>query len=146
MQRALELAAAGAALGEAPIGAVVVAGDRELAAAHNTRETEHDPCGHAEVNALRQAAHLRGAWRLDDCEIFVSLEPCAMCAGAMVLSRVRRCVYAASDPKAGFCGSLGNLAQFPGLNHHFSVESGVLQQEASEMLRGFFRRLRTKDR
>lgn len=145
MRRALELAASAAELGEVPIGAVVVVADQELAAAGNTRETQADPCGHAEINALRAAAARRGHWRLDGATVYVTLEPCAMCAGAMVLARIARCVYAAPDPKGGFCGTLGNLAQHPGLNHRFPVQAGVLQDEAAEQLRRFFRTLRSKD-
>lgn len=145
MRRALVVAAEAATRGEVPIGAVVVSGDLELAACGNTRESDADPCGHAEVNALRLAARRRCHWRLDDVTVFVTLEPCAMCTGAMVLARVARCVFATPDPKGGFCGTLGNLAQHPGLNHHFVVESGVLQVEAAEQLRAFFRSLRAKD-
>lgn len=145
MRRALELAASAAALGEVPIGAVVVVGESELASAGNTRETEADPCGHAEINVLRAAARRRGHWRLDDATIYVTLEPCAMCTGALVLARIARCVYAAPDPKGGFCGTLGNLAQHPGLNHRFPVQGGVLEAEAAEQLRSFFRSLRSKD-
>ncbi len=145
MRRALEVAAQAALRGEVPIGALVVVGDVEVAAAGNTRETEADPCGHAEVNALRAAARLRGHWRLDDATVYVTLEPCAMCAGAMVLARIARCVYAAPDPKGGFLGTLGNLAEHPGLNHHFLVVPGVLADEAADQLRRFFRALRSKE-
>jgi tRNA(adenine34) deaminase len=155
MQRALVLAREAGDRGEVPIGAVVVApgtGDRgieavgiELAGAGNTRETMVDPCGHAEVNAIRAAARARQDWRLDGCELYVSLEPCAMCAGAMVLARISRCVYAASDPKGGFCGTLGSLHDHPGLNHRFPVVGGVLETESAALLRAFFRSLRKKD-
>lgn len=146
MKRALQLADQAAIRGEVPIGAVVVVGDVEVAAAGNTRESAADPTGHAEINVLRAAGAARGHWRLDDATVYVTLEPCAMCAGAMVLARIVRCVYAAPDPKGGFLGTLGNLAEFPGLNHRFEVSSGVLQAEASEQLRSFFRSLRSKDR
>lgn len=143
MLQALEVAAEAGRQGEVPIGALVVVGGELIAAAGNTRETEHDPCGHAEVNALRAAARARGHWRLDGATVYVTLEPCAMCAGAMVLARIERCVYAAADPKGGFLGTLGNLAEHPGLNHRFAVRGGVLPQEASDQLRAFFKALRS---
>ncbi len=146
MKRALQLADQGALRGEVPIGAVVVVGNVEVAGAGNSRESAADPTGHAEINALRAAGTARGHWRLDDATVYVTLEPCAMCAGAMVLARIARCVYAAPDPKGGFLGTLGNLAEFPGLNHRFEVTSGVMQAEATEQLRSFFRSLRSKDR
>lgn len=139
--------------GEVPIGAVVVdpresgvngGVGTELAAAGNTRESEVDPCGHAEVNVLRAAAKARNDWRLDGCELFVTLEPCAMCTGALVLARISRCVYAAPDPKGGFCGTLGSLHEYPGLNHHFTVVAGVLQDESAVLLKSFFKSLRKK--
>jgi len=142
MQRALEVASWSLKTGDVPIGAVVVRGDEEVAVGWNTREATHDPCGHAEINALRAASQVSRQWRLDDCTLYVSLEPCAMCAGALVLARIKRCVFAASDPKAGFLGSLGNLGADPRLNHRFPVVSGVLAQEASEQIRSFFRSLR----
>jgi len=144
MRRALEVAAKAAEAGEVPVGAVIVCGDEELAVGDNTRERLRDPCGHAEVNALRAAATRRGHWRLDGCTLFVTLEPCAMCAGAMVLARIERCVFAASDPKGGFCGTLGDLSAHPRLNHRFAVTSGVLASEAAAQLRGFFAELRRK--
>lgn len=144
MRRALDRAAEAGRLGEVPIGAVVVAEGTLLAEAGNTRETAADPCGHAEVNALRAAGAARGRWHLDGATVYVTLEPCAMCAGAMVLARVGRCVYATADPKGGFLGSLGNLADFPGLNHRFAVERGLLGEEAAEQLREFFRKRRSK--
>lgn len=152
MQRALALAAEAAAVGEVPVGAVVVCRDaggaegseRELAVGVNTRERHADPCGHAEVNALRAAATARGHWRLDGCTLYVTLEPCAMCAGALVLARIDRVVYAAADPKGGFCGTLGDLSAWPGLNHRFEVVGGLCRDEAAAQLRGFFAALRTK--
>jgi tRNA(adenine34) deaminase len=138
MQRALMVAQRAADAGEVPVGAVVVCGGEEIAIGENTRERLADPCGHAEVNALRAAAAARGHWRLDGCTVYVTLEPCAMCAGAMVLARIDRCVYAAADPKGGFCGTLGDLSAHPGLNHRFAVTSGVLRDEAAAQLRSFF--------
>ena len=147
MQRALSIAQQAGEAGEVPVGAVIVCRDeagleRELAMGDNTRERLSDPCGHAEVNALRAAAAARGHWRLDGCTLYVTLEPCAMCAGAMVLARVDRVVFAAADPKGGFCGTLGDLSAWPGLNHRFAVTSGVCRDEASAQLKSFFANLR----
>jgi tRNA(adenine34) deaminase len=126
-----------------PVGAVVVNGAGEVVSrAHNTRETKGDPLGHAEILALRQAATRIGGWRLSGCTLYVTLEPCAMCAGALVNSRVRRLVYATEDPKAGFCGSLGNLVQDPRLNHRLEVRRGVLREESAALLKDFFAALR----
>jgi tRNA(adenine34) deaminase len=124
--------------GDVPIGAVVVRGDEVLGAAGNARERRGDPTAHAEIQALRQAAPRVGSWRLKGCTIYVTLEPCAMCAGAMVLARLDRLVFGAADPKAGFVGSLGNLVQDPRLNHRLDVESGVRAGEASALLKEFF--------
>ena len=109
----------------------------------NRRELDHDPTAHAELLAVRQAAAVQGDWRLDGCTLYVTLEPCAMCAGALVLARIARCVYAASDPKGGFLGTLGDLSSVPGLNHRYAVTSGVRKEESAIMLRQFFRRLRS---
>jgi tRNA(adenine34) deaminase len=132
-----------AELGEVPVGAVVVDGAGEIVGrAHNTKETNGDPLGHAEVLALRQAAARVGGWRLSGCTLYVTLEPCAMCAGALVNSRVRRLVFGTEDPKAGFCGTLGNLVQDPRLNHRLEVTAGVMREECSAVLKGFFAALR----
>ncbi len=139
MRRALDEAGRCLTWGDVPIGAVVARGDEVLAAAGNERERRQDPTAHAEVLALRGAAERVGRWRLDGCTIYVTLEPCAMCAGAIVLARVERLVYGAADPKAGFCGSLGDLVRDPRLNHRVEVSSGVLAEEAAELLRAFFR-------
>lgn len=147
MAQAIALAEQAATLGEVPVGAVVVnAEGRVLASAHNTRETQDDPCGHAELIAMREAAKAQGHWRLDGCTVYVTLEPCAMCAGAMVLSRIQTCVYGADDPKAGFCGSVGDLSAHPKLNHSFELVSGVLAEECSDLLRSFFAELRARKR
>lgn len=142
MLAALSEAAAAAKLGEVPVGAVVVRAGEIVGRAHNRRELDQDPLAHAELLALRQAAALVGSWRLGECTLYVTLEPCAMCAGALVNSRIGRLVYGAADPKAGFCGSLGDLSSFPGLNHRFEVRSGVLAVESGELLRSFFGALR----
>lgn len=128
--------------GDVPVGAVVAGGGRVLGRAGNERERRQDPTAHAEMLALRQAAHARGTWRLDGCTIYVTLEPCAMCAGAAVLARVDRLVYGAPDPKAGFAGSLGDLVRDPRLNHRVEVTVGVLAEECGALLREFFARRR----
>jgi tRNA(adenine34) deaminase len=142
MGEALDVARRAASIGEVPIGAVVVRDGAVLASAHNRREIDRDPTAHAELLALRQAAGTLGDWRLDGATVYVTLEPCAMCAGAMVLARIAACVYACPDPKGGFLGTLGDLSQVAGLNHRFAVRSGVRAEEASEMLKSFFRGLR----
>ena len=142
MQVAIGEARRAAELGEVPVGAVVVRGDELLGAGHNRRETDDDPLAHAELLALRQAAARVRDWRLLGCTMFVTLEPCAMCAGALVNSRVERLVFGAPDPKAGYCGSLGDIPRDPRLNHRLEVVSGVLVDECGALLRDFFRRLR----
>jgi tRNA(Arg) A34 adenosine deaminase TadA len=144
MQQAIALAERAAELGEVPIGAVVVHQDRIIAGAHNRRELDQDPTAHAELLAIRQAAARLGTWRLVGCSVYVTLEPCAMCAGAMILGRIERCVYGASDPKGGFLGTLGDLSSRPGLNHRFEVVSGVEAERCAELLRTFFSRLRSR--
>ena len=139
MRRALELASQCAEHGDVPIGAVVVREDREVAAAGNERELRGDPTAHAELLAVRHAAAAAESWRLDGCTLYVTLEPCAMCAGAIVLARLDRVVFGAADPKAGFAGSLGNLVQDPRLNHEATLVSGVLADECGDLLREFFR-------
>jgi tRNA(adenine34) deaminase len=139
MQRALEQAYAAATVDEVPVGAVVVLEGRIIAEAHNRTRSWTDPTGHAELVALRRAAERLEQWWLPDATVYVTLEPCAMCAGAMVLARVRRLVYAAPDPKTGMCGSLGCIVQDPRLNHRVEVTAGVLATEAGDLLRSFFR-------
>jgi tRNA(adenine34) deaminase len=138
MRVALEEARRSEGWGDVPIGAVVSRGEEVLARAGNERERRGDPTAHAEILAIREAAERAGSWRLDGCALYVSLEPCAMCAGAVVLARIDRLVFGAGDPKAGFAGSLGDLVRDPRLNHRVEVASGVLAEEAGDMLRGFF--------
>jgi tRNA(adenine34) deaminase len=121
------------------VGAVVARGDEVLGHSGNARERDQDPTAHAEILALRQAAGALGSWHLEGCALYVTLEPCAMCSGALVLARVDRLVFGAPDPKAGFAGSLGDLVRDPRLNHAVEVTSGVLQDECGEVLRAFFR-------
>jgi len=123
---------------DVPIGAVVVREGEVLAAAHNERELRQDPTAHAEALALREAARALGSWRVLDAVIYVTLEPCAMCAGAIVLARVPRVVYGASDPKAGACGSVLDVLGEPRLNHRPEVAGGLLASESGELLSGFF--------
>jgi tRNA(adenine34) deaminase len=144
MRQALAAAAEAEEQGEVPVGCVIVRDGQVIAVGRNRRERAQDPMGHAELDALKAASERLGSWRLEDCVVVVTLEPCAMCAGAMVHARVAGCVYGTADPKGGFMGSLGNLAAHPGLNHRFPVRSGVLAEECSAQLKGFFRRLRAR--
>ncbi len=139
MSRALEQARLAALLGEVPVGAVLVRDGRLIAESGNRTVTRPDPTAHAEVEAIRAGAARTGDWRLGGCTLYVTLEPCAQCAGALVLARVDRVVYAAPDPKAGMAGSLGNLLQDPRLNHRTELTEGVLAEEAGGLLRDFFR-------
>jgi tRNA(adenine34) deaminase len=138
MRLALQQARACLEWGDVPIGAVVARGDEVLGTAGNERERRSDPTAHAEILALREAANAVSSWRLDGCTLVVTLEPCAMCAGASVLARIDRVVFGAADPKAGFAGSLVNLVQDPRLNHRAELTGGVLADEASDLLRAFF--------
>jgi tRNA(adenine34) deaminase len=145
MQLALNEARLALEHGDVPVGAIVVGPDgKELARAHNRREVDADPTAHAELVAIRAAARRRGQWRLDGCTLFVTLEPCAMCAGSLVNSRVSRLVFGASDPKAGAVVSLFELGRDPRLNHRFAVEGGVLDAESVELMRAFFGALRAR--
>jgi tRNA(adenine34) deaminase len=139
MRRALDAARECAFSDDVPVGAVVSRDDVVVAAAGNARERLHDPTAHAEILAMREAAVQEGSWRLDGCTLYVTLEPCAMCAGAIVLARLDRVVFGAADPKAGFAGSLGNLVQDARLNHRVELTAGVLSNECGELLRDFFR-------
>jgi tRNA(adenine34) deaminase len=142
MRLALEEARRCLEHGDVPIGAVVTHDGHVLASAGNERELAGDPTAHAEILALRAAASELGTWRLEGCTLFVTLEPCAMCAGAAVLARLDRVVFGAVDPKAGFAGSLGNLVQEPRLNHSVALTRGVLAGECADLLRAFFRERR----
>ena len=144
MRRALELAEASAVAGEVPVGAVVTRNGKVIAEAHNAPRESHDPTAHAELIAMRDAARFLGDWRLEDCTVYVTLEPCPMCAGTMVQARVARCVYGCVDPKAGYMGSLADLSNDARLNHRFPVTSGVLAEECSALLRDFFRGIRAQ--
>ncbi len=145
MRLAIELAESAAAMGEVPVGAVVVRGDEIVGRGHNRREVDGDPLAHAELLAIREASGHVGGWRLVDCTLYVTLEPCAMCAGALVNSRIDRLVYGAHDPKAGYCGSLGDLVRDSRLNHRLEVEAGVLAAECGALLKRFFEQLRSRE-
>ena len=139
MEEAFALAEEAAADGEIPVGAVVVDKDGKVIGRGRNRRESGDPLGHAELYAIREASLAIGDWRLEGTTMYVTLEPCAMCAGALVNARVDHLVFAAFDPKAGFCGSLGNLVQDQRLNHRVELESGVLAEQSGELLRAFFR-------
>lgn len=139
MRVALEEAALAASEDEVPIGAVVVCDGRIVARAHNRRELDRDPSAHAEFRAMLDAARELDRWRLSGCTVYVTLEPCLMCAGLMVNARVDRCVFGAADPKGGALGTLFDVSHDSRLNHEFEVTAGVLEQECADVLRRFFR-------
>jgi len=139
MELALREAARASEADEVPVGAVLVAGGQVLGRAHNQRETLRDPTAHAEMIALTQASGALGSWRLEGATLYVTLEPCAMCAGALVLARVERLVFGAADPKAGACGSLFDIVRDARLNHRLDVVGGILEPACSALLRDFFR-------
>ena len=142
MRAALAEAEIAESLGEVPIGAVVVLDDQIIGRGHNLREISNDPTTHAEIIAIRQAAKQLSSWRLLDCTLYVTLEPCVMCMGATILARIPQLVFGCRDPKAGAAGSLYNLAEDERLNHQIEVREGILQHECSSQLSLFFRRLR----
>ena len=144
MRLALSQAEVAAEQGEVPVGCVVARGGELLGAAANARQTSGDPTAHAEVLALRQAAQQVGDWRLEGCRLYVTLEPCTMCAGALVLARIARLIYGAPDPKAGACGSVLDVLGHPALNHRVEVQAGVLGAECADLLTRFFRSLRAE--
>lgn len=142
MRAALAEAERAFAIGEVPIGAVIVSGGRIVGKGHNLRETDQDPTAHAEVVAIREAARTLGSWRLTGCTLYATIEPCPMCAGALLLARVDRLVYGAPDPKGGAVDSLVRLLDDPRFNHQVRVTSGVRAEEGADLLRRFFRQLR----
>jgi len=142
MNLALDEARRAGAIGEVPIGAVVVCDGAVVATGYNRREVDHDPAGHAELIAIREASRRLERWRLSDCTVYVTLEPCPMCAGLMHQARIARCVYAAADPKAGALGTLYDLSSDERLNHRFDVVAGVRAEESTELLKDFFAKLR----
>jgi tRNA(adenine34) deaminase len=145
MEFALAAARDAAAAGEVPVGAVMVRGGEIIARTANRTVRDQDPTAHAEILALREASRVTGRWRLNDCTMYVTLEPCAMCAGALVLARLERVVFGAWDPKAGMSGSVEDLLRHPRLNHRPGVMGGVMEDAAREMLRQFFTTRRSGD-
>jgi len=144
MRAAIEAARIAEDNGDVPIGAVIVCENRIIGKAYNQREQLNDPTAHAEIIALTQAAAARQSWRLNGCTMYVTLEPCPMCAGALVLSRMDRLVYGCGDPKSGACGSLYNIVGDERLNHRLEVAAGVLAEECREQLQNFFEQKRYK--
>ena len=131
---------------EVPIGAVVVLNGEIIGRGHNLREKEQDATLHAEIKAIRQANQVLGNWRLEDCELFVTLEPCPMCSGAMILSRLKKVTFGVFDPKAGTAGTFMNLLQDERFNHQVEVEHGVLEEECQQILKDFFKGLRERNK
>lgn len=143
MSQALELAREAADAGEVPVGCVIVRDGAVIGRGRNHREEKQAVCSHAEMEAMAQANAALGSWRLDNCALYVTLEPCPMCAGAIINSRIRRVVYGAADTKAGCCGSVTDLFAMP-FNHHPVVEQGLRAEEAQELLQAFFKDLRAR--
>jgi len=143
MQQALELAEQAAEGGDVPIGCVIVHGDQVIGRGYNRRNQDHSVLAHAEILAIREATGAIGDWRLEECTMYVTLEPCQMCAGAIVQARIPRVVVGAMNPKAGCAGSVLNLLEEPAFNHQVRVETGLLEEESSKQLKNFFVRLRT---
>lgn len=146
MRECLLLAHEAALNGEVPVGAIIVHNGKVIASAYNRTVTDHDPTAHAEHIAIREASRVLGRWRLDDCTLYVTLEPCAQCAGSIVLARLKRVVFGAWDDKAGMAGSVYDLLRNPRLNHSPEVRAGVLSQECGEVLRVFFESRRVESR
>jgi tRNA(adenine34) deaminase len=144
MKMALDEARLAPDKGEVPIGAVLVYEGEVLARGHNFKETLNDPTAHAELLVLKEAARKLGRWRLTGAHLYVTMEPCSMCAGAIVQARISRLVFGVRDPKAGACGSVFNIPQEPRLNHRVEIFNGALEQEIQELLQGFFSRLRAR--
>ena len=144
MRAAMREAEKAVSKGDIPVGCVIVRDNRIIARGHNLREVKNDPTAHAEIIALRKAGKKLEDWRLNEVEVYVTCEPCAMCAGALVLARVKRVVYGCKDSKAGAVSSLFNIGLDPRLNHRFEVESGVLESECRAQLSSFFKKLRTR--
>ena len=142
MRAALDVAARATAIGEVPIAALIVQNGTILAHSHNYRETWQDPTAHAEMIVIREAAKALRSWRLNESTLYVTVEPCAMCLGAIILARIPRVVFAAYDPKAGACGSVLDFTNEPRLNHRVEVVGGLLEQESQTLLQDFFRQLR----
>ncbi|MDQ0340607.1 tRNA(adenine34) deaminase [Caldalkalibacillus uzonensis] len=143
MEQAIQLAKRAESLGEVPIGAVIVKDGTVIGTGYNRREIDKSPLAHAEIIAIQEACEQLGGWRLTGCDLYVTLEPCPMCAGAIVQARIKRVVYGTEDPKAGYAGTLYNTLQDERLNHQVEVIAGVRKEECQHVLKDFFRRLRT---
>lgn len=144
MKEAIRQAKKAGAIGEVPIGCVIVYGDEIVGRGYNRRITDKNTLSHAELNAIKKASKRMGDWRLDDCEMYVTLEPCQMCSGAIVQSRIKKVYIGCMNPKAGCAGSILNLLQVPQFNHQVEMEQGIMEEECSQMLKAFFRELRRK--
>lgn len=142
MNQALALAQKAFELDETPIGAVITMGDKVIATGYNRRNTDKNPLAHAEIIAINEAAGIIGDWRLEDCVLYITLEPCPMCAGAIVQARIPKVVFGARSPKAGFAGSVMNILQLDTLNHQVDIVAGVLEEECSEILKKYFHNMR----
>ena len=142
MQEALDQAQEAAEAGEVPVGAVIVRDGQIIAKAHNMTEQMKDPTAHAEILAIRQAAKALGGWRLTGCQMFVTTEPCSMCAGAIVWARIEKLYIGTMDPKAGACGSVFNIPQEKKLNHNVEIEKGLMEEECSQLMKTFFKKIR----
>lgn len=144
MKEALKEAQKAAEMGEIPVGAVIVKDGEIISRGHNLTETTNDPTAHAEIIAIREASKVLGGWRLIGCDMYVTMEPCSMCAGALVWSRIEHLYIGADDPKTGACGSVFNIVQDERLNHQIAVDRGIMAEESSQLVREFFRNLRNK--
>ncbi len=144
MKEALKEAQKAAEMGEIPVGAVIVKDGEIISRGHNLTETTNDPTAHAEIIAIREASKVLGGWRLIGCDMYVTMEPCSMCAGALVWSRIEHLYIGADDPKTGACGSVFNIVQDDRLNHQIAVDRGIMAEESSQLVREFFRNLRNK--
>ena len=144
MKEALKEAQKAAEMGEIPVGAVIVKDGEIISRGHNLTETTKDPTAHAEMIAIREASKVLGGWRLIGCDMYVTMEPCSMCAGALVWSRIEHLYIGADDPKTGACGSVFNIVQDDRLNHQIAVDRGIMAEESSQLVREFFRNLRNK--
>ena len=146
MKEAIKQAKKAYAIGEVPIGCVIVYQDKIVGRGYNRRITDKNTLSHAELNAIKKASKVMGDWRLDDCEMYITLEPCQMCSGAIVQSRIKKVYIGCMNPKAGCAGSILNLLQVPQFNHQVEMEKGILDEECSQMLKQFFKELREKSR
>ncbi len=145
MKKALNLAKKAMLIDEVPVGAVIVKDDKIITSSYNTRESKKDSLGHAEINAIRKANKKLDAWRLDGCTIYVTIEPCLMCAGALIQSRIDRIVYGAKDLKGGAFGSSINILEAKNINHHPAITAGVLEEECSSIIKDYFKNKRIKN-